>query len=153
MTTVRQSMLVGMHFRPPAKTLLASLPAGTVLGLRPEPTNPYDEKAIEVFLSPDNIPESQHATLEATLPSQGSTLEEIFEHSEWKLGYVAASGGKPLQGSDLDGNAEWLSLVLAGARSATLGFSVEGKPLLTLVEAEVEYDESGDFEEEGEADA
>ena len=44
------TMLVGQHFNPPATIILKCLRNGTRVRLVPEPTNPYDEGAIEVRL-------------------------------------------------------------------------------------------------------
>lgn len=125
------SLLVGMHFRPPAKTLLASLPAGTRLRLEAEPGNPYDENAIAVLLDSAELPESQHPTLEQALPANGSSLEEVLAQRWWHLGYVAASGGKPLLGTNYSGNADWLPH-LASNSWANLGFDEQGRAVLLL---------------------
>ncbi len=70
-------LLVGMHFRPPAKEVLAALPAGTTLWLQREPDNPYDENAVKVLL-PGFGPEGEHADLRAGLEATGKWGEEMF---------------------------------------------------------------------------
>lgn len=129
------SLLVGMHFHPPAKLLLASLPAGASLQLQREPDNPYDENAISVWLSPGEIPESQHSKLDEELGGFGFDLAEILQGEALMLGHVAATGGKPLKGTSYAGNLEVLELL--GERGldqleVKLGFSPEGKPLLHI---------------------
>lgn len=141
-----KSLLVGMHFRPPAKWLLASLPAGTPLELRREPDNRYDEKAIAVFLASSSIPASQHETLGEALTGTGETLESVLDQPEWMLGYVAATGGKPLSGTDLAGNAEFGEAMKEGeGGTAELSFDAQGRPILTLLgeddEDEDEFDD------------
>jgi hypothetical protein len=42
--------IVGMHFRPPAKEVVNLLPPNTRVLLRREPTNEYDEFAVQVLL-------------------------------------------------------------------------------------------------------
>lgn len=42
--------IVGMHFRPPAKEVVNLLPPGTRVLLRREPSNEYDEFAVQVLL-------------------------------------------------------------------------------------------------------
>lgn len=129
------TLLVGSHFHPPAKTLLEHLPVGTVLELRAEPDNPYDEHAIAVMLRSSSIPESQHEVLAEALPSQGSSLEEILAAPEWFIGHIAASEGKPLIKAAESGAEN-----LVGTReierflpcNATLGFLPDGKPTLTV---------------------
>jgi len=136
------SLLVGMHFRPPAKTLLASLPSGTPLRLQPEPENPFDPLAVAVFVSPAAFPASQLPILESALPNNGFTLEEIQAQNEWHLGYVAASDGKPLvkanaSGANLVGNAEFLPVVQeqnlsGGLCHGLLGFAGDGSPTVVI---------------------
>lgn len=127
------TLLVGSHFRPPAKQILAALPSGASLRLVPEPENPYDEHAIAVYVEPSEIPESQHAKLDEELPLAGHDLVEILRGEALHLGYVAATGGKPLAGTDYAGNQEigelghtigWTQL------EATLGFAPDGRPLV-----------------------
>ena len=96
MTKILTSLLVGAHFRPPAKTLLAHLPSGCPLLLQPEPGNQYDPDALQVLVDPVVIPVGQHSQLSAELPLQGATLEQVLSAGPIHLGFVAKSGGKPL---------------------------------------------------------
>lgn len=137
------TLLVGAHFRPPAKLVLAHLPAATSLVLIPEPDNPYDEKAIRVLARTQDIPESEHAELEAELPASGSSLDELLGQDEIWLGYVAASGGKPLQARpDLVGNSEVLAALTQPDARATLQFGVQGEPLVQVVVGQGQDDDT-----------
>ena len=128
------SLLVGAHFRPPAKLIIASLETGCQLGLRPEPDNPYDNFALAVWLNPKQIPEFMYPTLSDQLPSMGFQLEELLNGPDVQLGYVAASGGKPLIGTGLSaGNQEFLA-VISGPACGELGFLPDGKPTVTLIQ-------------------
>lgn len=51
--------IVGAHYRPPAKLILAHLRPGTELHLQAEPQNPYDENAIMVLLPSSNLPQAE----------------------------------------------------------------------------------------------
>ena len=119
--------LVGMHFRPPAKQVLGHLPTGARLQLVPEPSNPYDAKAIKVLVVPAEIPLSQDASLEQSLEGTGDTVETVRSTSQIHLGYIADSDGKskPPAGNRevaalADGN--WLEI------EAALIFGADGKP-------------------------
>lgn len=81
--------LVGAHFRPPAKTIIQSLPAGYVLELRPEPTNPYDANAVAVWFDAKGLSQDAKDELENTLPGSGGNLEDLLEQRFWQLGYLA----------------------------------------------------------------
>lgn len=93
--------LVGAHFRPPAKALLACLPAGHPLYLRPEPTNEFDENAVQVLLASSTIPQDEFLRdeLNNQLAGQGFDLETVLGEPEWHLGYLpkAAKGNKELE--------------------------------------------------------
>ena len=133
--TVLVSLLVGAHFRPPAKLIIEALRAGTPLVLIPEPENPYDTNAIRVELPAGSIPESQHDQLRAALPSMGFDLDELLASPDRLfLGYVAASGGKPLAQAGLtQGNIEFAKAIgLDWPASARLGFLPDGRATLTL---------------------
>ena len=80
--------IVGAHFRPPAKAILASLPTGAVLSLVPEPENPFDSNAIAVFVEPKEIPPSEHETLNETAQGMGFSIEDILTAPAWHLGYI-----------------------------------------------------------------
>lgn len=101
MTDSITTNLVGAHFRPPAKALLACLPAGQQLYLRPEPTNEYDENAVQVLLRSSDIPHDTalREELENQLAGQGYEMEQILGEVEWHLGYIpkAAKGNAELE--------------------------------------------------------
>lgn len=104
MTDSITTQIVGAHFRPPAKALLACLPAGHPLALRPEPTNEYDENAVQVLLRSDSLrdlcnEEFFRDEIERQLAAQGFDLESVLGKAEWHLGYLpkAAKGNPALQ--------------------------------------------------------
>jgi hypothetical protein len=132
------SLLVGARFRPPAELLLANLPAGAKLLLEPDEENPYDPAAVRVLVSPSQIPEGRHEDLRDALPGYGRDLEEVLAEDWLWLGFVAASGGKPLQiarergeATGLVGNKEFGEAMLEPFE-AELTFSVAGSPLVIL---------------------
>lgn len=132
------SLLVGAHFRPPAKQVLECLPSGAGLILLPEPENPYDEFALKVLVWPGEIPEVMRGDLDAKLQGTGTDLGDLLASEEplW-LGYVAASGGKPLAKAGMEGtgNREFLQLMAASpGHSAKLAFNAAGLPLVMLSE-------------------
>ena len=77
---IHHAPLVGSHFRPPAKALLASLPAGFHLELRPEPLNPYDPNAIEVWLDTHHVDAGTES---------GERLEETSILGTFLIGHLA----------------------------------------------------------------
>lgn len=104
MTESITTQIVGAHFRPPAKALLACLPAGHPLFLRPEPTNEWDENAVQVVLRTSSLPDLLSEPfirdeLERQLSGQGSDVESVLGEAEWHLGYLpkAAKGNSALQ--------------------------------------------------------
>lgn len=131
---VLRAPLVGMHFRPPAKVILASLPAGAGLQLELEPENPYDPKALRVLVSPDEIPAGQHESLAEALPASGHELHEVLAGEPVWLGYVADSDGKICQTARLPGNRELGEAMLSGPDwTCRLGFDATGKPLVVMI--------------------
>lgn len=104
MTDSITTQIVGAHFRPPAKALLACLPAGHQLWLRPEPTNEYDENAVQVLLRSESLQPLIaepffHDALQMQLSGQGSDIETVLAQPEWHIGYLpkAAKGNQALQ--------------------------------------------------------
>lgn len=91
--------IVGAHFRPPAKAILASLPSGQELWLRPEPTNPYDENAVQVLLRTESIPNECWENL--ILQASGMGFDEAALRAEplWHLGYIPKAVPKGDSGS------------------------------------------------------
>ena len=103
--------IVGSHFVPPAKLLLESLPNGAELKLSPNPANPYDAKAIEVWVEVGELPLVVLAYLDfqAKLAGYGHDLESLKATSKFMLGHIADSDGKMAQGGP--GNREVHELV------------------------------------------
>lgn len=137
------SPLVGAHFRPPAKAVLRSLPAGTRLRLEPEPDNPYDAKAIRVLVDlAGQLPFGCYDLLESCLEGTGFTRQDLLAPGQepLHLGYVADSDGRASGGGP--GNREIGQLIYkateAGLRpmdevlEASLQFSPEGNPLVCV---------------------
>ena len=109
-------LLVGMHFNPPAKIVLQALPSGAKVELRPEPTNPYDENAVEVWVFPDEFEEAVLKFNATELMGSGFDVDEIMRGDALRLGHIAASGKKPilkaaLTVAGLQGNVEFLTAV------------------------------------------
>jgi len=130
-------LLVGTHFHPPAKLVLSVLPAGAALRLQPEPDNPWDEDAIQVFCAPTAVAASQRTFLAEQLPLFGTTIEEFDAGGEVLMGHVAASGGKPLAKArattpELVGTLEFGSQVAQGNCVAQLAFDAAGQALIVL---------------------
>lgn len=135
------TQIVGAHFRPPAKALLACLPAGHPLWLRPEPTNEYDENAVQVLLQSTSLQPLLaepfiRDELERQLSGQGSDVETVLTQSEWHLGYLpkAAKGNPALQ--------EWNKEIQKAIHEVgadfecdcvcTLSFDSAGKPICII---------------------
>lgn len=131
------SLIVGSHFRPPAKIVLANLKGGTPLRLERDEQNTYDEFAIKVLVEGRFIIPSPQVEVE--LEATGNSLEELRD-LEIFLGFVAATGGKPLkENPEWKGNRDFLDWGLEG-KTASLGFAGDGKPLVRLelpVEAKI----------------
>lgn len=85
-TDTSPALLMGAHFRPPAKLILEHLQGGTELYLLPEPTNPYDENAIKVCLATENLPTS--ADFSDALAGFGHSLESLHGEAFLHLGYI-----------------------------------------------------------------
>ena len=118
--------IVGAHFRPPAKAILAVLPAGTELRVVQEPENPYDTRAIAVYCSGAAIPQVFHQELEVQAQGYGFDLATILA-SDWHLGYIAAKAPKGYEGK-LAGE---LFDRVSGAK-AKLGFLPNGNPAVIV---------------------
>lgn len=135
------TLLVGAHFRPPAKQVLAHLPAGASLLFEFEDENPYDANAVKVFVLPESIPDSEFPVLEVELPEAGVTLEQLMSSGPIWLGYIPASGGKPLAKAraaepELIGNAEFRSILDNGPVQVYLAFALDGSPRAQIVQGE-----------------
>jgi hypothetical protein len=113
--------LVGMFFRPPAKAILAHLPSSCPLEIQPEPENPHDENALQVFVKSTDIPPAQHEDLRADAAGMGFDLETILSTPEWHLGYIARAFA-----------AQWAPAFSPGRTAAKLTFNFEGIPQVTI---------------------
>lgn len=130
MPTLR-APIVGMHFRPPAKAIIAVLVEGAPLRLVPEPENPYDENAVRVEVSKDVIGHaletSGEANLAMLLEGFGMGIDEVIgpDASEsWHLGYIESSK---------TGSAARFAAALEGrSAEAKMGFDMTGKPTAIL---------------------
>lgn len=121
--------LVGMHFRPPAKAILAVLPARTKLRLVPEPDNPHDPNALRVEVATSDIPNSDAAReqLNSDALPFGFTVEDILGEASWHLGYVKAT------------EALWLAPLVVQA----LALSDPPDPSREFLPASLVFDASG----------
>lgn len=101
MTTSHTLPLVGMHFRPPAKAILAVLPVGCPLWLEPEPENPYDANALKVNVRSADIPTAPAIVVKLNDLAQpsGFTSDEIFAKPSWHLGYIPREAAAELASS------------------------------------------------------
>lgn len=136
---ILHSLLVGAYHRPPAKQVLAHLPAGAELLLQREPTNPYDAGAIRVLVNlAEEIPDGQFGALDEALTGTGADLAELIAGEPLQLGFIIAPTNKKL--------AHWASnikvgeLMDSGAYTAKLGFTPEGEP--TVVTESIEDSEA-----------
>ena len=120
-----QYPIVGAHFRPPAKAILASLPQGAALSLVPEPENPFDSNAIAVFVEPKEIPPSEHETLAETAQGMGFEIEDILTAQAWHLGYIPKALAAAIVG---DFNDAIFHEEGASSWPGTLAFDIKGAP-------------------------
>jgi len=93
-----------MHFRPPAKAIMALLPAGQQLILEPEPENPYDEFAVKVLLDHAELTEEHWQELEIPLLNYGMERSEL-EQEPIHLGYVARTHSQAMARTLASGRA------------------------------------------------
>lgn len=142
------TLIVGAHFRPPAKQLLAVLPPGHPLRLVEDNENAYDPAAVKVMLDLTDsgglplLTEAQIAALEVELPNVGLTLEQLMSTGPVQLGFVPAQDGKPLQKAravepELLGNVQVREIMGNGEAGAAryfpaLAFGLDGAPRLQI---------------------
>lgn len=135
--------LVGAHFRPPAKALLAFLPTGCPLALRPEPTNEYDSNAVQVVLrttvlAPMLLHPSVRDEAESQLAGAGFDLQSIQAQEEWHLGYLpkAAKGNPALEAWNVQVQEAIHDACQPAGSHATaaccLSFDSSGKPTVII---------------------
>jgi hypothetical protein len=129
---ITKGLLVGAHFNPPAKWILAVLPSGTPLELAPEPDNPYDPEAVKVLVWPARIPSSHYEQLEESLAGTGFTVDGLLVEGPITLGHLAREGGKPLQGKPWASNREISKHMAQGNWTCRLAFSGDGDHLVVV---------------------
>lgn len=136
--------IVGMHFRPPAKGILAALPGGTRLRLRREPENPYDANAIAVEVDPGDVEVKWYPRLRDECAAFGHDWDELVERGEpIHLGYVPRERAEEIAPKMDEGSRESDAMVCFGEPAvlpAELAFDGTGKPLVrfTIGKAEEE---------------
>lgn len=131
------TLIVGAHFRPPAKQVLAHLVSETELMLVEDNENAYDAAAVRVMFDPGLIPESEYTSLESELLEAGVTLEQLMSGGPIQLGFVPAQDGKPLRTArttepNLLGNQQVRELIGDGEFAAWLDFAPDGSPRLSI---------------------
>lgn len=89
--------IVGAKFRPPANGILKSLPQNFPLYLYAEPSNQYDEHAIQVYLKSSDIQTNLYDILNEELQGFGKDINDILEQKNWHLGYVPKETAKILK--------------------------------------------------------
>jgi hypothetical protein len=120
------SPLVGSHFRPPAKAIIAVLRNGTPLLIDREPDNAYDPQAVKVSVESAHIPSSQLDELDAQASGFGFSAKDILAQPLWHLGYIAA---KPPKGRPGTLATEVSNRLLeGGTANAVLAFDGQGLP-------------------------
>lgn len=132
--------LVGSYHRAPAKQVLSVLPIGSKLSLVPEPDNPYDPLAVQVFVHlGSNFPIAKTTQLSHALEGTGwDAVELLTSHEPLHLGYIPRSGTKTALGGP--GNREVIEAIATaeGDRpfEARLGVAPEGRPtvIITILE-------------------
>lgn len=117
------SPIVGMWHHPPASGILRAAPENSPLTLHPEPTNPYDPNAIQVWITSKGIPTTNHDKLREELQGFGVSLEEFLQESEWMLGFIPRGVAALIT---LDGDVE-----------GNLSFDTRGKPLVIFQHSQV----------------
>ena len=93
--------IVGMRFRPPATGLVNGISTGQTLYLRAEPTNPYDENAVQVILKSEEIDKESYENLNQELSGFGKDISDILATSEWHLGYIRKEVAKVLRDTQI----------------------------------------------------
>lgn len=127
------TLIVGAHFRPPAKQVLAHAPAVAELFFQEDNQNAYDAAAVRCIFDPKHIPESEFLALESELLEAGVTLEQLMSGGPIHLGYVPAQDGKPLAKARQDspgllGNQQVREIMAGQPHTVSLGFASDGSP-------------------------
>lgn len=120
--------IVGMHFRPPAKAIIANLPSGTPLLLEAEPDNQYDNNAVKISVLKSSLAALDaeiKPALEDSCAAMGTTPDELYsDEGAFQLGYVDAAK---------TGLAAKLAPIMHRFESATLEFNFQGKPVANVL--------------------
>lgn len=142
MTNTLTGVLVGAHFRPPAKLILECLPSGAPLSLIAEPDNPYDSNAVQVNVQLSEVAESQYPRLESELPSMGWDFSDDFvvrrdNHEDIMLGFLASGNNKKAfkDRANCSPNSVFLeaqSLLPWSECKIVLAFDADGQALVVL---------------------
>lgn len=128
-------LIAGAYFRPPAKQILAVLPAGAELWLEAEPENPYDCFAMKVMCRPQEIiPESQLDLLAQSLEGTGSDIEEVMNATGLQLGFLAAQGNKNL--GSYASNVAIAEFMGKSQGEVRLSFAPDGRALVAVTRYE-----------------
>lgn len=117
--------IVGAHFRPPAKAILAYLPAEAPLELRREATNEFDPDAIAVWVPTSSIPDSCALDLDLMAQTFGFDIGQIMAETHWQLGYIPARGGADALAPLWDNRG-------VETHPATLAFNAKGQPRVDI---------------------
>jgi len=80
--------IVGAFYRPPAQAILSVLPSGAKLFILSEPENPYDPKAIAIYVNSKELSKIDKEVLESALEGSGTSPEDLFLQPSWPLGYI-----------------------------------------------------------------
>lgn len=138
------SKIVGAHFRPPAKPILAALHGDCPLELRPEPENKFDPNAIAVYVwSADLADNADLETMTTNLLGFGSDLETVQTQEAWHLGYIPRVEAEQVIGSFLGSSVK-----------AKIGFTPTGEAAAVWTEQDwFKTDEELLLEEEGDEES
>ena len=133
-----ESLIVGAHFRPPAKVLLTELPLNFPLVLHQEPENEYSKtgKAVKVLLPTAGLPESFWEKVEPQLERFGSSRENLELATPVHVGYVAEKNSEDIQ--------EEIFNLLDGPVTCHFSRNMTGAAIVVVEEAEASYDAGGD---------
>lgn len=117
--------VVGAHFRPPAKAIIDSLPAGHELKLIAEPDNQFDPQAIKVEVTTESIkklPPNVLGLMRTLCEQFGHDLDGLLEdYPAIHVGYIPRAMTHEVHPKLTNGLGE-----------ATLGFTSTGRPAVVL---------------------
>jgi hypothetical protein len=119
-----------MHFRPPAKALVAALPSGTPLLLEPEPSNQYDPFAVKVLVNLTGMDDEFWDEIETALGLAGVEKKELLAEPR-HIAYI----DKAKTGS---AKIVFEAMAVGHKPSAKLGFDGNGAALVTITWTEAE---------------